>query len=142
MCCWDRNFKKYLWTEAVLAVYVVNRSLTSALESCVPAEKWFEKKQDVSKLRVFGCLTYIRILTELVEGKFDSRTEKCYMVEYCPNGYRLWNPANKKILLGRDVKFVETKFVNSKELTDYLETDSDAISEKSVEEITSQDKKV
>jgi hypothetical protein len=29
------------------------------------------------------------------------------MVGYCPNGYRLWCPVEKKIIAGRDVKFDE-----------------------------------
>jgi hypothetical protein len=29
------------------------------------------------------------------------------MIGYCPNGYRLWCPVEKKIIAGRDVKFDE-----------------------------------
>jgi len=116
---------KYLWTEAVLAaVYVINRTPTNALYNSIPAEKWFGTKQDVSKIKVFGCLAYVRIPTELIEGKFDSRSEKCYMIGYCTNGYRFWNPKREKIITGRDVKFVETNFINSKTLDDYLEADT------------------
>lgn len=47
---------KYLWTEALRsAAYIVNRSPTSALNGQVPANLWYGSKQDLSKLRVFGC---------------------------------------------------------------------------------------
>ena len=43
-----------LWAEAVnTAVYVHNRSPTSALKNATPYEYWFQKKPDVSNLRVF-----------------------------------------------------------------------------------------
>lgn len=82
---------------------------------------------------MFGCLAYVRIPIELIERKFDSKTEKCYFVGYCTNGYRFWNPM--RILLGRDVKFVETKFVNSKAL---VEIDSNVVSVRSIEESPNQ----
>jgi len=43
-------------------------------------------------MKMFGCLAYVRIPTELIEGKFDLRSEKCYMIGYCTNDYRIWNP--------------------------------------------------
>jgi len=40
--------------------------------------------------------------------KKDKRSEKFYFVGYAPNGYRLWNPEKRKIIISRDVKFEET----------------------------------
>lgn len=52
---------------------------------------------------------YLHVPKELIAGKFESRSKKCYFVGYCPNGYRLWNPEERKILCGKDI-FDETKF--------------------------------
>lgn len=102
---------KELWTEALMsAVYIVNRSPTVALKEKTPAEVWYGYRPDLSKLRVFGCIGYVRLPNELIKGKFDSRIIKYIMVGYCPNGYRMWNPAERKIIHAFDVCFDENAF--------------------------------
>lgn len=51
------------WAEAVAtAAYLRNRTTTSALkENKTPYEKWYERKPDVSHLKVFGCVAYAHI---------------------------------------------------------------------------------
>lgn len=61
-------------------------------------------------MRIFGSIAYLHIPKEIVRGKFESRSKKCHMIGYCPNGYRLWCPEDEKLLLGRDVVFDEFKF--------------------------------
>lgn len=105
------NLEKIFWSEAVLAaVYLINRSPTSALNGAVPANKWFSEPINIGKLKVFGCIAYLRIPKELITGKFESRSKKCYLVGYCPNGYTLWSPEDGTILYGKDIIFDETKF--------------------------------
>ncbi|GAB1869619.1 Gag-pol polyprotein [Camponotus japonicus] len=107
----NSNTNKRFWTEAVLAaVYLINRSPTCALQDKVPAELWYGERPDLRKLRVFGSIVYLHIPKEIVGGKFESRSKKCHMMGYCPNGYRLWCPEDNKLLFGRDVVFDETKF--------------------------------
>lgn len=107
----NSNTSKSFWTEAVLAaVYLINRSPTSALQDNVPAELWYGERPDLRKLRVFGCIDYLHIPKEIVGGKFESRSKKCHMMGYCSNGYRLWCPEDKKLLFGRDVVFDEARF--------------------------------
>ena len=106
------KLSKNLWTEAVkAATYVVNRCPTAALSGKVPAELWHGRKPDLTKLRVFGCIAYLRLPKQLINGKFESRTIKCFHIGYCANGYRLWSAEEKKVILGYDVFFDETKFV-------------------------------
>ena len=107
----DSKVNKTLWTEAVrTAVYLINRSPTSVLDCKVPAYLWYSEDPNYKKLKVFGCIAYLKIPKELIAGKLDSRTEKCLMMGYCVNGYRLWSIEKNKIVLGTDVKFNETKF--------------------------------
>lgn len=51
-CMLQESFlRKDLWNEAVLsAVYLINRSPTNTVKKCVPAEAWYGKKPDLSKL--------------------------------------------------------------------------------------------
>jgi hypothetical protein len=105
------KLEKCLWTEAILtAAYLVNRSPTSSLKDQVPAELWYGEKPNLNKLKIFGCVAYLRLPNEILKSKSDSRTKTCYMVGYCPNGYRLWCPQEKRIICGRDIVFDETKF--------------------------------
>jgi len=40
--------------------------------------------------------------------KLEERSKRLYFVGYTPNGYRLWNPKEKKIIIARNVRFQET----------------------------------
>ena len=62
---------KQFWSEAVrTAVYMTNRSPTSAFNDNVPAFFWFREIPKYKKLKVFGCIAYLKILKPLVTGKF------------------------------------------------------------------------
>lgn len=106
----EANLSKNMWGEAVLtATYLTNRSPTQVLEKETPAEMWFLQKPNISKIRVFGCKAYVHIPQEK-RKKFDAKSEENVMVGYAPNGYRLWNFRTKKVILSRDVIFVENKY--------------------------------
>lgn len=105
----ESNLRKSLWGEAVLAaVYLTNRSPTSALVGAVPAELWHGERPNLKKLRVFGCVAYLKIPGALVGSKLNSKTMKCHLLGYCANGYRLLSTEDNKIYSGRDVIFDET----------------------------------
>ena len=61
-------------------------------------------KPDVRKLRIFCCKAYFWIPSQK-KHKLDSDSEKCIMVGYAANGYRLWNITKQYIITSRDVKF-------------------------------------
>ena len=51
------------WGEAVvMAVYILNRSPTKALDGRTSYEAWHGRKPAVSHLRVFGCLAFAKEL--------------------------------------------------------------------------------
>lgn len=107
----NSELSKNFWSDAVrTAVYLINRSPTSALLGEVPASLWYGVKPNLNKLKVFGCLSFLHVPKQLIVGKFDSRTIPCLMIGYVSNGYKLWSPDNNKIYYGRDIKFDETKF--------------------------------
>lgn len=65
-------------------------------------------------LQIFGSTAYVKRLGLL--KKLEERNKKLYFVGYAPNGYRLWNPQKKKIIIARDVKFLETNISENKNL--------------------------
>lgn len=105
----EAQMKKEMWGEAVAtAVYLVNRTETSCLRKGVtPAEVWYGYKPDLNKIKVFGCPAYVFVHKEDRNGKLDSRSRKMFMVGYCSNGYRLWEPESRKIVVARNVIFNE-----------------------------------
>lgn len=105
------ELSKSFWSDAIrTAVYLLNRSPTSALNGEVSATLWYGVKPNLKKLKVFGCLAYLHLSKQLVVGKFDSRTLPCLMIGYVTNGYKLCNPEKNKFYYGRDIKFDETRF--------------------------------
>jgi transposase InsO family protein len=97
------------WLEAVMcAAYVLNRCPTKALQSITPYEAWHDRKPSVAHLRVFGCLAYA-LVPEQHRKKLDDKAVKCIFVGYSSEskGYRLYHPQTKRILVSRDVVFVE-----------------------------------
>jgi hypothetical protein len=69
---------------------------------------FFGRKVKVSHLKVFGCIAYAQVPKKL-RKKLEPNSEKLVMIGYSKHvkGYRLWNPANDKIVVSRDVIFNE-----------------------------------
>ena len=110
------NLPLRFWAEALAtATYVKNRSPTSTLEE-TPYERWNGTKPDVSNLRVFGCKAYAHVPDEK-RKKLDKKSQKCIFVGYPKGvkGYKLFNPVTRKMLVSRDVIFVENVFDHSVE---------------------------
>jgi transposase InsO family protein len=106
------NMPKSFWAEAVCAaVYLRNRAPTSTLQGKTPYEIWFNEKPDVSNLRVFGCCAMVHVPKEH-RRKLDSKSLKVIFIGYSEvsKGYKFFDPATKKTLRSRDVRFVENEF--------------------------------
>jgi len=59
----DSNVPKHFWNEAIrTAAYILNR--------ITPAEFWYDRKPDVSNLKIFGSIAYSHV-PEQVRDKFD-----------------------------------------------------------------------
>ncbi|KXJ68982.1 hypothetical protein RP20_CCG000687 [Aedes albopictus] len=105
----DCGIDKRFWGQAVqTAAFLTNRSPTSAVDvKKTPFELWESKKPDVSKLRAFGSKVFVHLPKEH-RTKLDAKTWKGIFVGYSHNGYRIWDPVKKRIIIARDVDFVET----------------------------------
>ena len=103
------NLPREMWSEAVnCANHVLNRVPSKATPNKTPHEHWFNKKTDLSQLRVFGCDAYLHGPKEEL-SKFKSKSLKCCFVGYADTqkGFRLWDPVHCKVKIGRDVRFDE-----------------------------------
>jgi hypothetical protein len=100
------------WGEAVLmAAYVLNRSPTRNIEGKTPYEAWHGKKPSVQHLQVFSCIAYMKITWPHL-SKLDDRGLKMVFISYKPESkaYRLYNLADCRVHVSRDVIFDENTF--------------------------------
>ena len=114
------NLPLSFWAEAVsCATYLRNRSPTSSLAGKTPYEQWTGKKPDLSNLRVFGCISYVHIPSEL-RKKLDSKSDKCVFMGYPEGtkGYKLYNLKTNKFLRSRSITFCEDEFHDWNEKVD------------------------
>lgn len=105
----DAGLNKSFWAEAAnTAVFLINRTPCDSLAGKCPEEVWSQSKIDLSNLRVFGCLAMVHVPKQK-RLKLDSKSIKCIMVGFCENSkaYRLINPENNKLIISRDVVFLE-----------------------------------
>ena len=105
----ENNFPNEYWAEAVNCVaYILNRCPMKVVMNKVLEEAWSGTKQFVTHMRAFGCVAYAYVLDQL-RKKLDSKREKCIFLGYSDesNAYNLYNPSTKKVIISRDVQFIE-----------------------------------
>ena len=61
---------------------------------------------------MFGCRAFVHIPRD-EQSKLDNKTKQCIFLGYSNKefGYRLWDPATKKIIRSRDVVFFEDQTI-------------------------------
>ena len=99
----------HFWALALrAAVYLRNRSPTSAVDGMTPLEAWTGQRPSLGHLRVFGCLAYAHV-PDVKRGKLDPKSRACTFVGYSTESkaYLLWDPVKKTVITSRDVTFVE-----------------------------------
>ncbi|KAE8686001.1 hypothetical protein F3Y22_tig00111088pilonHSYRG00304 [Hibiscus syriacus] len=107
----DAGLEKSFWAEAVnTACYLVNRAPSTAIELKTPMEMWTGKPVDYLNLHVFGSIVYVMYNSQEI-SKLDPKSRKCKFLGYADGvkGYRLWDPTARKVIISRDVIFVEDK---------------------------------
>lgn len=105
------GLEKQFWAEAVkTACYVINRSPSTAIDLKTPMEMWTGKPANYSYLHIFGSPAYVMYNTQ-EKSKLDPKSRECIFLGYTDGvkGYRLWDPTSRKVVISRDVVFVENK---------------------------------
>ena len=106
----EKELPLELWGEAVsICAYVLNKSSTKGVKGKTPYEKWNKRKRNVSHLRVFGSMIFVKTTGRL--SKLEDRS-KCMVFlgyEASSKAYRCLDPITFKIHISRDVIFDEKK---------------------------------
>ena len=71
-------------------------------------EIWTGKLAYYSTLHSFGCLVYVMYNTQ-ERTKLYPKSKRCILLGYANRvkGYHLWDPTTCKVVVGKDVIFVE-----------------------------------
>ncbi|WZZ78411.1 hypothetical protein YC2023_098983 [Brassica napus] len=105
------NVPKRFWSDAVsTACYLINRIPTRVLKDQAPFEVLNQRKPSLTYMRVFGCLCYVLVPGEL-RNKLEARSRKAMFIGYSTTqkGYKCYDPEARRVLVSRDVKFIEER---------------------------------
>ncbi|WZY94095.1 hypothetical protein YC2023_066424 [Brassica napus] len=105
------NVPKRFWSDAVsTACYLINRMPTKVLKDQAPFEVLNKRKPSLEYMRVFGCLCYVLVPGEL-RNKLEARSRKAMFIGYSTTqkGYKCYDPEARRVLVSRDVKFIEER---------------------------------
>jgi hypothetical protein len=72
-----------------------------------PWERFYGVQPDISHLRIFGSMAYPRIPDRYRASKVDPVAWKGFMVGYESKAYRIYLPAVTRVIVSKDVAFIE-----------------------------------
>ena len=113
------NLPDWLWPEAIdTAVYLRNRSPTSALSNKTPFEAYTGRKPEISHLKSFGCTAHAHLHKgeQRGPGKFAPRSHECILIGYVEGSgqgstiYKLFNAETKRVFTSGSVDVDEHSF--------------------------------
>ena len=102
---------KSFWAKTVkTAYYVLNRSPSTMIDLKTLMEMWIRNLVVYSSLLVFGCPVYV-LYNFQERTKLDPKSRKCILLDYVHNvkGYLLWDPTARKVVVSKNVVFVENE---------------------------------
>ena len=100
----------WLWAEAAkYAAYIRNR-IPSTQELMTPFEKMYQRKPDVSNIRIFGSATSV-LVPDTQRTKLQSKSMEGFLVGVgeTQKGYRIYVPALGKVVTSRNVIIDESR---------------------------------
>lgn len=105
----EKGLPKEYWAEAAnTAVFLLNRLPTKAVDGKTPFEAWYGYKPLLKNIKIFGCLCFTYV-PQIKRDKLDKKAEPGIFVGYSSTSkaYRVFQPHTRKILISRDVHFME-----------------------------------
>ena len=108
------NVPKIFWGEAILTTsYLTKRLPSKAIQYKTPIQLFLHQfphyccMSDLP-VKTFGCSVFDHS-SQPNQNKLDSQAAKCIFLSYSPNpkGYKCYNPQTKKMVVSRDVTFLE-----------------------------------
>ena len=94
------GFPLEFWDDAInIAIYLINRGPSSALDGGILEEAWTGKQVKYSFLRTFGCEAFVHIDKD-DRTKLEAKSKKCTFIGYEVDdfGYHLWDYENHKFI--------------------------------------------
>jgi len=89
-------------------VFLLNRLPTKAVKGKTPIEAWYGQKPSLQNLKIFGCVCFSHV-PQVKRDKLDKKAEPDIFIGYSSitKAYKIFKPQRRKILVSRDVQFVE-----------------------------------
>lgn len=112
------KLEKNFWAEAVnVAVYILNRTISSRKKDMTSYEGWFGKKPLLGNLHVFGQSAVIKLPDHKME-KFGPKGIKLTFIGYTSiyNSFRFIDLNNFKVYITADAVFLDNSDIISKEV--------------------------
>lgn len=108
----DARMPSRYWAEATSTAVYLQNHLPSRVVETTPYELWWGRKPNVSHLKVFGCKAFVHVPKEK-RSKLQDKAKEMTFVGYSNNhkAYRFIDLATNKLVISRDVKFVEEELV-------------------------------
>lgn len=106
----DSGLSKGFWAEALLtATHIVNNLPCKGTKPSTPHEMFTGHPPNYGRFKVFGCKAMAHV-NDTKRRKLDAKSVECVFLGYEADtkAYRLYNPSTKKIIISRDVIFMET----------------------------------
>lgn len=127
---YESNLEQKFWSYAIqTAAFLLNRTPTRVNKNFLtPFEVFFNKKPDISNLKLFGTLAFRHVPLEVRQQaatkqkrlkmnkkdlKLVERSEKNILIGFTNDGYCLIDPYTNKIINSSDVKFNENFKINN-----------------------------
>ena len=104
--------KSYWADAAIAACYIYNRTPHSSKEFKTPYELKFNKKPDISNLKIWGSIAYRK---DPHAKKLDPKVIMGILIGYGSNQYKILDPRSKRVTWARDVIIKEGSFYKNKE---------------------------
>jgi hypothetical protein len=103
---------QFLWGEFLRAAAHIRNRVVTSKNIITPYEKFFGKTPNVEYFRILGCEAKI-LIPDNLRKKLDPTCVSGWFVGYPENvkGWKVWVPTEGKVVISRDVKFDETKFI-------------------------------
>ncbi|KAL8109947.1 hypothetical protein AgCh_025882 [Apium graveolens] len=111
ICLKEMKLPSFMWGEAVRhSVYLLNKLPKRVMSGITQYETWNEKKPQVGHIRVFGCISFMRIPSQKMR-KLYNRSKPVVNLGKEPGtkADRLYDPNSNKVFVSRDVIFEENK---------------------------------
>lgn len=103
----EAKIDKCYWPECInTAAYLGNRLLANTKIKKTPYEIFFNRKPDISNLKLYGSKAFVRIPEECRTSKFNPKAVKGILVGYTDVGYKIL--VENKIIISRNVQFIES----------------------------------